>query len=71
MPKHHATVSGDSRARELGIGANHSNLVKFTSKDSDGYCDVSEIIQLWMRDACNNIKERWEAEDVVIKGRSV
>ena len=69
VPRASAVVPGQANAEQIVIHADHSNMVKFTSKDDSGYTTVSEHLQIMANAAAEEIRLRWEAERRADDGR--
>ena len=68
MPKASAIVPGAVDAEAISIPANHLNMVKFTSREDEGYRKVSGHLRLLSEDAPDVIKQRWRERDSVTQG---
>lgn len=69
MPRASAVVPGQSDAEPFVIHANHINMVKYTSRQDEGYIVVSEHLQILANEALGEVQQRWEAERRINEGR--
>lgn len=63
MPKASAVVPGAADAESVAIPADHLNMVKFASREDEGYKKVSGHLQLLAEEAPNVIGMRWEEQN--------
>ncbi|MCJ1371571.1 hypothetical protein MMC20_002789 [Loxospora ochrophaea] len=63
VPKEAAVVPGVVDAEPIPIAANHHNLVKFRSKEDEGYQKILAHLKLFAEQASNTIKNRWATEE--------
>lgn len=69
MPQASAVVPGAADAEPLAISADHLNMVKFASREDEGYEKVSGHLQLLAEDAPDAIIARWEEQGRMRKGK--
>ena len=69
MPRTSAVVPGAADVEPIVIHADHINMVKFSSKDDDGYKTVSGHLQIMSQSANNVIASRWKEERRINIGR--
>jgi hypothetical protein len=62
VPKASAVVPGAADAEPIVIHANHINMVKFASKEDNGYETVSGHLQIMVQGARDAISLKWEEE---------
>ncbi|CAI0655160.1 unnamed protein product [Colletotrichum noveboracense] len=70
VPRASAVVPGQADGEAIAIHADHTNMVKFASKEDPSYVKVSEVLQIMVANAGSNIRSRWETEERVTRGRS-
>lgn len=68
VPRTSAVVPGAADAESIAISADHINMVKFASKESNGYKTVSGHLQVMVQDCGNVVALRWEQEDRLNEG---
>lgn len=68
MPQASAIVPGAIDAEAIAIPANHLNMVKFVSREDEGYRKISGHLRLLAEEAPVVIKQRWREDDSVKKG---
>ena len=68
VPRESAVVPGTLDAEPIAIHADHINMVKFLSKEDNGYRTVSGHLRIMAGNACSVIASRWEEEERIIKG---
>lgn len=68
MPQASAIVPGAVDAEPIAMPANHVNMVKFASREDEGYRKVSGHLQLLAEEAPDIIRQRWREEDSGRKG---
>jgi hypothetical protein len=69
IPRASAVVPEAANAEPIVIHADHINMVKFASKEDNGYRTVSGHLQIMARNASEVIDTRWEMEMRVNMGR--
>lgn len=65
VPKASAVVPGAADAEPIIIHTDHINMVRFTSRDDNGYETVSGHLHIMVQSATNVIATKWEKEDTV------
>lgn len=68
MPQASAIVPGAVDAESIAIAANHVNMVKFVSREDEGYRTVSGHLRLLAEEAPDVIRQRWQEKNNVRKG---
>lgn len=68
VPRTSAVVPGAADAESIAISADHINMVKFASKESNEYKTVSGHLQVMVQDCGNVVALRWEQEDRLNEG---
>jgi hypothetical protein len=68
VPKASAVVPGAADAEPIVIHADHINMVKFASKQDNGYRTVSGHLQIMAENAGEAIALQWAEEDRVEAG---
>lgn len=63
VPKSSAIIPGMPDAEAVAIQADHINMVKFTSRENDGYEKISGHLKLLAQEAPGAIDVRWAEED--------
>ncbi|KAL9131006.1 MAG: hypothetical protein Q9217_000948 [Psora testacea] len=63
VQRYSAVVPGTADAKPIAIHADHVNMVKFLSKENDGYRTVSGHLRIMAESVCNVIASRWEEEE--------
>lgn len=63
VPYHSATIAGDYNATTIVLHANHRDLVKFSTKESNNYQTVLDYLREHYDTAAVRIKEKWVTED--------
>ena len=69
VPKASAVVPGMPDAEPIVIHGDHISMVKFASKEDNGYKKVSRHLQNMARDAGAKISSNWESEMYLEEGR--
>ena len=69
VPRASAVVPGAADAEPIVIHADHIHMVKFASKEDNGYRTVSGHMRIMAQDADETISSRWEEERRVNAGR--
>lgn len=64
-----AVVPGHANAEPIAVPADHTSMVRYVSRQDEGYVMVSELLQIMVKDAVNNVQRRWEEETRVEDGR--
>ncbi len=62
VPRASAVVPGAADAEPIVIHADHINMVKFASKEDNGYRTVLGHLQIIAQNASEVISTRWEME---------
>jgi hypothetical protein len=62
VPKASAVVPGAADAEQIMIHADHKEMVKFESKENNGYETVSDHLTIMIASAGSVISLRWEQE---------
>lgn len=62
-------MPGQANAEQFGIPADHRNMVRYPSSKDVGYITVMEYMQVLVRAAPDEIRQRWEAERRADEGR--
>jgi hypothetical protein len=62
-------VPGAADAEPIVIHADHINMVKFASREDNGYRTLSGHLQIMAQNASEVISSRWEEERRVNAGR--
>ena len=60
VPKHSACIPGAVDAARIAILSDHTNMVKFKSKDDDGFRKVDGELSIMLEEASRKIKDNWE-----------
>ena len=68
MPRALAVVPGAADAEPIAIHANHIEMVKFASKEDNGYKTVSGYLQIMVQSTRDVIILRWEMQGRVDAG---
>jgi len=68
VPRASAVVPGAADAEPIIVHADHINMVKFASKENNGYRTVSGHLQIMAQSAGEVISARWETERRVNAG---
>lgn len=68
MPQASAIVPGAADAEPIAIPANHLDMIKFVSREDEGYKKISGHLQLLAEEAPDVIKRRWAEQDRIRKG---
>jgi hypothetical protein len=68
VPRASAVVPGAADAEPIAVHANHTDMVRFASKEDNGYKTVSGHLQIMVQSARDAISLRWEREDRVDAG---
>ncbi|KAL2126120.1 hypothetical protein VTI74DRAFT_1646 [Chaetomium olivicolor] len=69
VPRASAVVPGLEDAEPIVIHADHTNMVRSTSRGDSGYNTISEHFQIMARAAPEEIRRRWESEKRVDEAR--
>lgn len=69
VPRASAVGPHAADAEPIVIHADHINMVKFASREDNGYRTVSRHLQIMAHDASEVISSRWEEERRVNAGR--
>ncbi|KAL9103273.1 MAG: hypothetical protein Q9163_001675 [Psora crenata] len=69
VPRESAVVPGAVDAEPIAIHADHLNMVRFMSKEHNGYRTVSGHLRIMAESACNVIASRWEEEERINTAR--
>ncbi len=70
VPRASAVVPGQADAEPIAIYADHTNMVRYKSRqEGNGYDTVSEHLQIMTNAAVEKIQRRWEAERRANEGR--
>ena len=69
VPRASAVVPGQANAESIVIHANHTDMVRYTSKNDGGYSTISDKLQIMAREAPGAIRHRWEEERRTDEGR--
>ncbi|KAK4118976.1 hypothetical protein N657DRAFT_650651 [Parathielavia appendiculata] len=62
VPRASAVVPGQADAESIVIHADHTNMVRYTSRGDSGYNIISEYLQIMASAASEEVRRRWEAE---------
>jgi hypothetical protein len=62
VPKASAIIPGATDAEPIVIHADHINMVKFVSRNDNGYKTVSGHLQIMAGSASSIVASRWEEE---------
>jgi hypothetical protein len=62
VPRASAVVPGAADAEPIVIHTDHINMVKFASKEDNGYRTISGHLRIMAQSATNVIAVRWEGE---------
>jgi hypothetical protein len=62
VPRASAIVPGAADAEPIIIHADHINMVKFASKEDNGYRTVSGHLRIMVQGASDVIAARWEGD---------
>jgi hypothetical protein len=68
VPQASAIVPGAADAESIAIPANHLNMIKFASREDEGYKKISGHLQLLAKGAPDAIKQRWLEQERIKKG---
>ena len=68
MPRASAVVPGQANAEPIVIHANHTDMVRYASRNDHSYCTISEELQIMVGEAPEVIRYRWEAENRADEG---
>lgn len=63
VPRTSAVVPGAADAEPIAISANHVNMVKFASKESNEYKAVSGHLKVMVQSCRDVVSLRWKQED--------
>ncbi|CCA76673.1 hypothetical protein PIIN_10662 [Serendipita indica DSM 11827] len=63
VPHHSAIVPGDRNARTIVLHANHRNLVRFSSRESDDYKTVHFYLKAYVDSAPATVSKQWVKEN--------
>ncbi len=69
VPRASAVVPGQADAEPIAIHADHTGMVRYTSRGDSGYNVISEHLQIMASAAPEEIQRRWEAERRADGGR--
>jgi hypothetical protein len=69
VPRSSAVVPGQADAEPIVIHADHTNMVRYTSREDSGYNIISEHLQIMVSAAPEEIRRRWESERRADEGR--
>lgn len=61
-------MPGQANAEPIVIHANHTDMVRYASRNDSGYCTISDELQIMIGEAPEAIQRRWEAERRVDDG---
>ena len=67
VPKASAVVPGQVDAEPIAIMANHVNMVKFSSQNSE-FKSVANQLKIMAKDACSKVEKNWQIERRVNDG---
>ncbi|KAF7502238.1 hypothetical protein GJ744_006309 [Endocarpon pusillum] len=59
VPRFSAVIAGAADAESVAINADHINMVKFASREDDGYKKISGHLQLLAQEAPHAVGARW------------
>ena len=62
-------MPGHADAEPIVIHADHVSMVRYRTKQDNGYVTVSEHLQIMALDAPNRVQSRWMAEARADDGR--
>ncbi|KAL2126192.1 hypothetical protein VTI74DRAFT_1511 [Chaetomium olivicolor] len=62
VPRSSAVVPGQADAEPIVIHADHTDMVRYTSREDGGYNIISEHLQIMVSAAPEEIRRRWESE---------
>ncbi len=62
MPRTSAVVQGQRDAEPILMHTNHVNMVKYTSRQDQGFITISEHLQIMADAAVEKIRQQWAAE---------
>ncbi len=69
VPRASAVVPGQANAEPVAIHANHVNMVKYASRDDNGYKTISRYLKDMANEAIKQTQQRWQAEKRSNEGR--
>lgn len=64
-----SSIIGDATEGREGIDSNHRDMVKFRSRDDDGYRKVSSVIRRWTTELSNRPRSDVETQGQASAGR--
>ncbi|KAH7150509.1 P-loop containing nucleoside triphosphate hydrolase protein [Dactylonectria estremocensis] len=70
VPRSSAVVPGQADAEPIAIHADHIHMVKFASREDNGYKKISGHLQLMAVEAGKQVRSRWEIEAKVDEVRN-
>lgn len=68
VPKSSAVIPGMQDAEAVAIPADHLNMVKFTSRENNGYKKISGHLRLLAQEAPGAIDVLWAEQDKMRNG---
>lgn len=69
VPKASAVVLGHADVEPIAIHADHTSMVRYSSKKDVGYVAVSEYLRIMVTDTTHSVQQRWEGEARADDGR--
>ncbi|CAH0020139.1 unnamed protein product [Clonostachys rhizophaga] len=70
VPRASAVVPGHANAESIVIHHDHINMVKFISKEDNGYEKISGYLQIMVVNTGDQIRQRWEEEARITEART-
>lgn len=59
VPRHSACVAGAVDTAVIGLSSDHSNMVKFTDEEQEGFIAVTDTLVIMLRQATYNVCSNW------------
>ena len=69
VPRASAVVPGAADAEPIAVYEDHTNMVRFVSREDNGYRTISGHLKIMAQDASDVITSRWEEERRVNAGK--
>jgi hypothetical protein len=69
VPRASAVVPGQANAEPVAMHTNHLNMVKYISREDNGYKTISRHLKDMANEAVEQIQQRWQAEKRSNEGR--
>ncbi|CCA75354.1 related to tetratricopeptide repeat domain protein-Neosartorya fischeri [Serendipita indica DSM 11827] len=71
VPYHSAVIAGDRHGTPIPLPADHREMVRFTSRNSNSYQTVLHYLQDYVKNAPAEVKKKWDVEDICRNATSV